>query len=431
MSPTTKAGAHIAESRCTLPRRPALGRGWRTIAALAFAVTLLSFLQGIGWANDDNDNIDSGKKINSENQQQTIVPAGASPGISPDLKIEYAGFNSPSNTQLIKFKVTNVGTGPSVATVARVVTSSPEPTPWLRELDVPELAPGASAMVFYPLADTCSGHIVRALVNAPQDSNPANNFVEAQVCPPPPPVVPVSPDTTVDYGACAVCDIPLALRPGSHPFELLPVAARTFAKGQTLGDCEYVEPELTEQVIKPLFPLVAGFHNASVAHIIEADCQRNGVWQAAFKFDLTPIRDVWATGHASVFAADLTFSESPYAPLYGPGRVPPIVFGQWITPGEGTNYQPTNTCWPRLARPTINWSLTGGGLVPNEVIAEAGEIGHWSLLDQVGSMLGFSELDSQGFVILGHNEEMHFNNAVCQSKIENVKLTGTYVVRQN
>src|SRR5436190_1336849 len=75
-------------------------------------------------------------------QTETVRQAGA-----PDLKIEYVGFNSPANDQLVDFKITSIGKGASSATTARVVTSMPEPTPWLRELDVPVLKPGASVVV--------------------------------------------------------------------------------------------------------------------------------------------------------------------------------------------------------------------------------------------------------------------------------------------
>lgn len=92
-----------------------------------------------------------------------------------------------------------------------------------------------------------------------------------------------------------------------------------------------------------------------------------------------------------------------------------------------SQHAPTETCWPRLARPTVDWSRTGI-VVPNDVLLEAGQIGTFPLLHQIGDMLRYPENDGLGFLILGHNEEMHFNDAECVSKIDNVTLNVTYHV---
>lgn len=387
-----------------------------TAAVLLGGAIFGAALPVAGLADDDNDNSNSKPnkekpEITQPTTQQGITPADA----RPDLEITFAGFNAPGiNDQLIKFLVTNRGNGPSVATVARVVTSRPEPTPWFRELDVKALAPGESAEIFYPLAASCNGHLVRALVNVPGDSNATNNFLEWEVCPPP--IIVQNPP-----------DLPPAhLRSGRHAPALTPVAARTFAHGRTLGDCSNIDRELRDQARQPLFPLVAGFQNIAVEHVLATDCQANGIWQAAFRFDLSQVREAWSTRRAAIVGADLTFTETPYAPLIGPQ--PPVTFGYWNPPGPSRTYVQTNTCWPRLARPTVDWNGRPNDLIPNEVLRDPGEIGRWNLLDEMGRMLTFPELEVQGFVILGHNEEMHFNDATCQSKIDDVKLTVTYVV---
>jgi hypothetical protein len=391
----------------------------------------LTCLPGVALADDDNDNSDKATdKDKPGTSQQTIVPAGA----RPDLKIEYTGF-PPNAEYTVTFKVTNVGTARSTAIKAQVQTLSGGP-PNPDTPDVPVLAPGLSHVIYYGFGN-CSGSIlvIRATVNDPLDVPSVNDRAEGQVCSDPSPIILESPpanDPTEDFGGCAICDLPPPhLRTGSHTIPLDPVAARTFSHGRVIGNCQFFseEDEVKEQVSQPLFPLVAGFRNYAYSSSTSRDCQVNGVWQAGLRFDLAQIREAWATGRASVVGAELTFTETPFLPVYGSGPHPPLVFGQWITPGEGTNYEPTNTCWPRLARPTLDWRGAGGGLLPNEVLRDAGQAGRWTLLDEMGKILAFPELEVQGFVILGHNEEMHFNNATCQSKIDNVKLTVTYLLR--
>lgn len=397
--------------------------GGLTTPLLLAALLIMNLAPQPGFADDDNDN-ERGK---------TEKPGTGPPSVSPsdprpDLKIEYVGFQNPANDQLIRFRVTNVGKARSTAIKARIVTLEPEPTPWERNIDVPSLAPGANYdQVYYPLSASCVGHLVRATVDDPLDFPSVNDRVEVRVCPILPPIVPTSPDLSVDYGASALGAGPLHLQPGTHAFALSPALARTFAHSQELGDCDFRGRSIPPQVRQPLFPLVAGFQNAALTQIL-GDCQANGIWQAAFRFDLSELREAYNTGRASFVAAELTFTETTYAPLFARPEVP-FVYGQWITPGEGLNYASTNTCWPRLARPTLDWSKASSELLPNEEIARAGAKGQFSMLDKIGDLLRFAEHDAQGFVILGHNEEMHFNNAACLSKIENVKLVGTYVVR--
>ena len=172
-----------------LPKRRAL------LAPLLVLALTLTALPGAGLADDDNDN--TKKNDNQESSRRTSdAPASGKPtgspqpitpsGATPDIDLTYGGFYSPENPRLIKFLVKNVGTAPSSAnTKVRVVTSSPEPTPWFRELDLPSLKPGESTEVLYPLAADCNGHFVKALVNDATDANGNNNLVEIEVCPRP------------------------------------------------------------------------------------------------------------------------------------------------------------------------------------------------------------------------------------------------------
>src|SRR4026208_77461 len=100
---------------------------WRWL--LCVLIVSVVALPTLALAADDNDNGQLPTKKEPETSQQTAAPALG----PPDLEIQFAGFNAPGvNDQLIKFSVTNRGIGPSVATVARVVTLKPEPTPWFR-----------------------------------------------------------------------------------------------------------------------------------------------------------------------------------------------------------------------------------------------------------------------------------------------------------
>lgn len=384
------------------------------ITAMLLCASALIPYPSSGLARDDNDNGEPKTDRQPETSQPATSPGIVPAGAAPDLEITFAGFNAPGiNDQLIKLRVMNRGSAPSVETIARVVTSRPEPTPWFRELTVKALAPNESVEIFYPLAASCSGHLIRALVNVAGDSNASNNTLEWEVCPPPI-IVQNPPDLP-----------PLHLRPGRHVQALSPVATRTFSGGRVLGSCNYIHQDILDQIRQPLFPLVAGFQNIAVEHTLGADCQVNGVWQAAVRFDLSQIREAWATRRAAVIGTELTFTETPYVPLSGPQ--PPVAYGYWWPP-DGDAAVVTPTCWPRLARPASDWRGAHTSLIANEVLRDPGEVGRWMLLDEMGKMLSFPELEIQGFVFLGHNEEMHFNDAKCQSKIENVKLTVTYVV---
>jgi hypothetical protein len=179
----------------------------------------------------------------------------------------------------------------------------------------------------------------------------------------------------------------------------------------------------------PPFPLVAGFRNGAIQQFF-GDCQTNGIWQAAFRFDLAEIRDQWAAGQLSVLDMELTFKETPYIAYPNGDGTMHYGWFQWRppSPDDSPRWEETRTCWPRLARPTADWGGTGS-VVPNDLLREAGQVGSFSLGDQVGDMLRFPENDRLGFLILGHNEEMHFNHAACVSKIEEVRLNVTTLAR--
>jgi len=387
------------------------------LAVLLALLIALTVVPGVGWADDDD------KKNSNDNRNKTekAKPDKPAAGAGPDLKIEYGGFNAPGiNDQLIKFKITNVGKEPSTAVKARVVTSTPAPTPWLRELDVPVLAPGASTEVFYPLAASCNGHLVRALVNAPGDTNSANNFVEATVCPAPPPIVPQSPppvDPTVDYGGAVNDGLPPHLRSGPHTLSYRPAAIAVFGR-------VYRDPDdcLSGLPVPYDGRLNAGFHNYDLSDPF--GCTLNIVWQAGFRFDLSQLREARDKRHWVPTDAVLTFKETPWAAAT---EYEPQYHEYHWTNGEG-DLLPTKTCRPRLAVPTIGWGGPSRDMLPNDVVREAEEIGRWTVFDQMLGMVVDSDRERNGFLILGHSESMDQNNATCRSRIDDVTLTVSYTI---
>jgi hypothetical protein len=388
---------------------------------LLAVVIALAMLPGVGWADDDDKKNDS---HSNDNKTEKSKPDKPSAGAGPDLKIEYVGFNAPGvNDQLVKFKITNVGKGPSTAVKARVVTSSPEPTPWLREIDVPVLSPGASAEIFYPLAASCNGHLLRALVNAPGDTNSANNFVEATACPALPPIVPQSPppvDPSVDYGNSVNDGLPPHLRSGPHTLTYRPAAMAVF--GQVHRDNEPLSDGCLDGLPTPYDGrLTAGFLNADLSGPF--GCTLNIVWQAGFRFDLSQLREARDKRHWLPTDAVLRFKETPWSS--GVDQPPDQAY-HWAN-GEG-EYLPTKTCWPRLAVPTVDWSGPDRGTLPNDVVREAEEIGRWTVFDQMLGMVVDPDREQKGFLILGHSESMDQNNAICRSRIDDVTLTVTYTI---
>ena len=364
------------------------------LAVLLAVVIGLAIVPGVGWA-DDNKNENHNDNQNKTEKAKPDKPAA---GAGPDLKIEYGGFNAPGvNDQLIKFKITNVGKERSTAVKAHVVTSTPEPTPWFREIDVPVLAPGASTEIFYPLAASCNGHLVRALVNAPGDSNSANNFVEATVCPAPPPIVPQSPppvDPTVDYGGAVNDGLPPHLRSGPHTLTFTPVKTAVFWRSH--GEIEALTSDDCRSFVDNYAPtpnvLQTGFVNSDVGGAtILSNCTINLIWQAGLRFDLNALREARATGRWFPLDAVLRFRETPHSTS---SDDPHLVTHIWRN-GEG-HVLPTKTCWPRLAVPTVDWSGPSRDMLPNDVVREAEEIGRWTVFDQMLEMVVDSDRERRG-----------------------------------
>jgi hypothetical protein len=77
------------------------------LPVLAFAIVLAVTGGMPGWVGADDDNDNSGGKKKP--------PAPTVSSSRPDLKIEYDGFANPASTQVIRFKVTNLGMARSSA----------------------------------------------------------------------------------------------------------------------------------------------------------------------------------------------------------------------------------------------------------------------------------------------------------------------------
>jgi phage gp46-like protein len=127
--------------------------------------------------------------------------------------------------------------------------------------------------------------------------------------------------------------------------------------------------------------------------------------------------------------AVLTFKETPY-----PGKTDePSLAYHWFPVPAGDNLYsltPTQTCWPRLALPTADWSGPSRDLIANDVIRDPGVIGRWSVYPETLGMVTDLSLSTEtlGFLLNGDNENMDANNATCRSKIDDIQLTVTYTI---
>jgi hypothetical protein len=234
-----------------------------------------------------------------------------------------------------------------------------------------------------------------------------------------PPIVPQSPpDTTVDYGVCATCNVPAYLLPGSKTLVFKPAATAVFGhvhqESNIFGTC-------STATLRAPSGLEAGFQNYDDLSLVNG-CTINFIWQAGFRFDLHQLREARATGRWLPTDAVLTFKETPY-----PGSMDDASHAGYMRTGEG-DYVPTATCQLRLAVPTIDWSGGSRDLVPNDVIREAGEIGRWNVYSELLGMVVDADSEQKGFVILGHSESMDANQAGCRSKIDDLQLTVNYTI---
>jgi hypothetical protein len=371
----------------------------RTIAALTLAALLLMVgSTGVGWA-DDNDNSDK------KPAPKPAAPSEIRPDLQPDFKVEYAGYQNPSNTQLVKFKISNLGTAASPATKVTVVTLVPEPTPWLREIDVPPLAIGGSTEIYYPLAALCNGHKVRATLKYPGDLDPRNDQADGDVCAGPDmPNLDSSRITGTGLSA-----IPEHLRKGEHRLEVPIANSAVYKRAYREEGCLTTFPV-------PTTGLEAGFINH------EFSCRLNVVWQAALSFDLEQLTE--ARSKADWFPTDavLSFKETPNRNWED---TPETAF-LW-NDAQGDSH-PTNTCWLRLGMPTSNWAGSESDTIRYELVREAETIGRWTVFTEVLQMVADPVLEQRGFVIVGPNERMDPDGAGCRSRIEDVKLTVTYTI---
>ncbi len=68
------------------------------------------------------------------------------------------------------------------------------------------------------------------------------------------------------------------------------------------------------------------------------------------------------------------------------------------------------------------------GYVAHDIVREAGDVGRWTVFDQLLKMVADPVLERRGFVIVGPNELMEPIESVCRSRIEDVRLTVMYTM---
>ncbi len=396
--------------------------GRRHGAALLLALAVVGAgLPGIGLA-DDNGNDNKDKK----DRQTTVKPQGSpqplSPtGAAPDLKLEYDGLNSSMlDEKKIKFKVTNVGTGPSTGAVVRVVTSRPEPTPEFQVFDVKPLTPGQSDVVLYTMAASCNGHLVRALVAAPGDTNSANDSVEQEVCPPIPPIVLTEPPPVgagVDYGASIYDKLPPHLLPGEHWYDVEPSVFRAHGIRRVsdgpLGD---LADECKGVSAVPYKPHIGFDFN-------EGDfCDENFVFQLILDFDLQWLRNV---NKKLFWGAQLLYKEGPRNVS---GSSPTCVGRIGLAPRNWPEIV-TRTSGTNSLRPTLLTTEDSRAVRLTEG-PDSNRDHYWNLTDDVSYAL--SPLFAgqwHGIVLHGLNEDLGAEaQEICTSHVTNVLLRLHYTV---
>jgi hypothetical protein len=377
----------------------------------------LAILPGVSSARNDNDNFESSAdNDNGEGSQpkdkppsanrESIVPAGA----RPDLKIEYWGFQNPANTQLITFKVTNVGTARSSAIKAKVVTLEPEPTPWQRDLDVMSLAPGASVEIYYPLSASCNGHRVVATVNDPLDFPSVNDRAEVDVCPNPPPLQAEVPPVIV-----VVVDgilTPVQQRVGEHKdggrypaFEVGPsVSQRQWIVRKNYGALGCLGDHSPEDI---------GDTNVGFDYADWTGCEFNQVQQLIVDFDLQWLR---ALEKKLVLRAELLYDETN-------------VLGQTFTVGRTPSGQ--ITCIGRLGEAPADWPqvVASKSLISSSDTSGERLAGGWDVTYEVQRSLAPSS-DWHGLVLHGRDEDLDAEDGFkrCRSQVTNIRLKLQYSV---
>lgn len=162
------------------------------------------------------------------------------------------------------------------------------------------------------------------------------------------PVVPVSPpDPIVDYGACAVCNVPEFLQPGLKTLVFKPAETAVF--GRVHRNLAPLETDCLDALPYPTTGLETGYYNHD-GRGLAFGCQLNIIWQAGFNFDLSMLRQARAGGHWFPTDAVLTFKETPY-----PAATDDPAHAGHLQNPDGVEL-PTPTCWLRLATPTVDWS---------------------------------------------------------------------------
>jgi hypothetical protein len=383
--------------------------------AALLALLALTLLPGVSLADDDNKKKDSKSETKKEKHK-------------PDLKIEFLGFYSPQNTQLVKFKVTNIGRERSPETVALGETLRPEPRQ-VEGMKVPGLEPGKSVEILYPLAAPCDGHEVKATVTIPDDDDLDNNTDQATACDEKPQGPPSQPSTSAggvvlapktDNTSAPPADglirtaptntdlalLPPHLQSGAHPNYSVELS-RSLSIGvrKVSGIC----PAGTLSVPE----LTVGFTRNDASGL----CQFNGVYQTALAFDLARLREAHERA-AIVEKATLSWKDEMHE-----SGLEEMITGS-----------PTS-CVSTLAVPIDDWAAQDiKDLIPNEYLAGGGmsdRSNGWEITSLVRTWLAQPIAASRGVLLRGFDESFEDgenDEADCYSRLRDITLVVDYVI---
>jgi len=352
----------------------------------------------------------------------------------PDLLIEHVGFWAPNDDRGIQFRVTNVGTGPASAGKAHIQTLSPSPAN-IAEPAYPALAPGQSFTFKYELAAPCNGHVVRAGVSATADGerNYDNNFFQGEVCPkkPAPPgapsgvvLRPPNDDLVIAKPSEDLArprgDMCVAVSPPTCPGEwtiTLPASESHWYYEWTINDPEGCPFRGRQGFSRDYNPVGwSQIENADRGPFgLEFnECNYVWVYETAVTFDyqiLDQVLDKRVTG------AVLEFDEHAVEWTDGEGRDRPgtgCVAKVGIATSEAT-YDPAHTLDFNF-QPFLN-------IAPQTATS-------WDVLEPTVDHT-LNRRPRHGFVLQGTHDSSQLegeDNSKCLSRLENVRLTITYVV---
>jgi len=384
------------------------------IALLALCAVLIA-TPGVGLADDDNQ-----KKTSKDSKSETKKEV-----YRPDLKIEFIGLYSPENTQLVKFKVTNIGRERSPATTALGETLRPEPRN-VQGMEVPALNPGQSKEILYPLAAPCDGHEVKATVTIADDNQLENNTDQATACDEKPRIPPGSASTsTGGIVGAPKSDVVLA-PPADGLVRSAPVDTESvllpahLQPGPHVGFRVDVERFLSIGVVKesgicpshpPSIPQpTVGFTRNDASGL----CQFNTVYQTAVSLDLDALRKAHERS-AIVNRAVLSWKDE----MHESGFEEPITFAN-------------TSCVYNLGAPTVDWEgRASDELIPNDFVDGGVRSNQWEITGLLQTWLAQPIAASRGVLLRGMDESFESGDndeADCYSRLSDIKLTVDYTV---